>query len=234
MAFVAGRTPVAGTIGKALMDKPVLPARLRCALNEIDTANQQDPRQELVETALLPKEYAYSLHMTRWLWALTDAPSEHLQIACRAQHLERWTRPRDAYPMDRAGYYQWRQACARYHAQRTVNIMIGCGYTAEDAASVAAILRKQKLKADPDTQLMEDVVCLVFLERYFQEFHQQHDDYDQAKWMRILQRTWSKMSEAGQQAALGLVGTLPENLQKLIGSALQPVADSLPVTSSTS
>jgi hypothetical protein len=194
MAFVAGQTSVTGNIGKALMDKPVLPERLRCALNKIDTANQKDPRQERVETALLPKEYAYSLHMTRWLWALTDTPSEHVQIACRAQHLERWTQPRDAYPMDRAGYYQWRQACARYHAERTVAIMISCGYSAEDAASVAAMLRKQKLKADPDTQLMEDVACLVFLERYFQEFHLQHDDYDQAKWMRILQRTWSKMS----------------------------------------
>ncbi len=212
------------------MDESILPERLRCALNQIDTFNQQDPRQERVEIALLPKEYAYSLHMTRWLWALTDTPSEYVQIACRAQHLERWTQPRDAYPMDRAGYYQWRQACARYHAERTVNIMIGCGYSLEDAASVAAILRKQKLKADPDTQLMEDVACLVFLERYFQEFHQQHDDYDQAKWMRILQRTWSKMSEAGHQAALGLVGTLPETLQELIGAALHASTDDLPPT----
>lgn len=197
------------------------PERLLCVLAHIDAANQQDPRTEQVDGTSLPREYAYSLHMTRWLWQLTGAPSECVQIACRAQHIERWTQPRDAYPMDRAGYYQWRQACARYHAERATGFMRECGYSETDREIVSAMLRKQRLKADPDTQLMENVACLVFLERYFAEFVEQHDDYDEAKWVRILQRTWAKMSEPGHQAALTLVTSLPSDLQSLVLSALK-------------
>lgn len=197
------------------------PERLRCVLDRIDAANREDPRSENVAGKELPREYAYSLHMTRWLWQLDASPSECVQIACRAQHIERWTQPRENCPMDRAGYYQWRQGCARYHAERAGELMHACGYPQADINAVSAILRKQRLKADPDTQLMENVACLVFLERYFADFVAQHDDYDEAKWVRILQRTWAKMSEPGHQAALTLVNTLPQNLQDLVMSALK-------------
>ena len=39
-----------------------------------------------------------------------------------------------------------------------------------------AIVRKEGLKTDPETQTLEDVACLAFLERGFAEFAVQHDD----------------------------------------------------------
>jgi len=84
--------------------------RLGCVLDRIDRANRQDPHQEVVDGQSLPREYAYSLHMTRWLFAIEEAPSERMQIACRAQHIERWSLPRSDYPEGRKAYYEWRQA----------------------------------------------------------------------------------------------------------------------------
>ena len=93
-------------------------AQLICTLGRIDEANQADPNSEDYDGKALPREYAYSQHMTRWLHALTEEPSERMEIACRAQHIERWTMPRADFPEGRKGYYEWRQACGRMHGRR--------------------------------------------------------------------------------------------------------------------
>ncbi|GGY58169.1 DUF4202 domain-containing protein [Marinobacter zhanjiangensis] len=193
--------------------------QLGCALDTIDEANCQDPNVERVDGQSLPREYAYSLHMTRWLYALEAAPSDRMQIACRAQHIERWTRPRADYPEGRKGYYQWRQDCGKFHGERAAEIMAGCGYPDEECQKVATILTKRELRNDPDTQLLEDVACMVFLERYFADFYEK-TDYDKDKWLRIVRRTWGKMSPRGHEAALQLAGTMPDHLQALLQEAL--------------
>lgn len=195
-------------------------ARLYCALDAIDRANRQDPNTEEVDGETLPREYAYSLHMTRWLFELDPDPSERMQIACRAQHIERWTRPRADYPEGRKAYYQWRQACGRFHGERAAEIMAACGYGPEECAKVATILTKRELRSDADTQLLEDVACMVFLERYFAEFYQQKADYDREKWLRIVSRTWAKMSPTGHEAALKLAAGMPAHLLELLQEAL--------------
>ncbi|MFW5824185.1 MAG: DUF4202 domain-containing protein [Marinobacter sp.] len=197
-------------------------SRLGCALDAIDQANRQDPNTERVNGQVLPREYAYSLHMTRWLLALESAPSDRMQIACRAQHIERWTRPRADYPEGRKGYYQWRQDCGRFHGERAAQIMADCGYPDDECQRVATILTKRELRNDPDTQLLEDVACMVFLERYFADFYQQKADYDKDKWLRIVRRTWGKMSPRAHEAALQLAGTMPAHLQALLQEALAP------------
>lgn len=194
--------------------------RLECVLDGIDGANRRDPHAEVLDGQSLPREYAYSLHMTRWLFALEEAPSERMQIACRAQHIERWRLPRSDYPEGRKGYYEWRQACGRMHGRRTAEIMAECGYEPDECARVETILTKRELRKDPDTQLLEDVACLVFLERYFSRFYEEKPDYDREKWLRIVRRTWGKMSPRGHEAALKLAGQLPEHLQTLLGEAL--------------
>ena len=186
--------------------------QLGCALDAIDAANRQDPNVELVDGQSLPREYAYSLHMTRWLYALEAAPSDPMQIACRAQHIERWTRPRADYPEGRKGYYQ-------FHGERAAEIMAECGYPAEQCQKVATILTKRELRNDPDTQLLEDVACMVFLERYFADFYEK-TDYDKDKWLRIVRRTWGKMSPRGHEAALQLAGSMPAHLQTLLQEVL--------------
>ena len=194
--------------------------RLKQTLQAIDLANQQDPNQAEFEGQRQAKEYIYSQHMTRWLFNLEANPSELMQIACRAQHLERWTIARNTYPEGRAAYYQWRKACNIMHGQRAAEIMAQCGYNAQDCQHVATVISKRELRQDADTQLLEDVACLVFLERYFAEFYEQNPDYDEEKWLRIVSRTWAKMSERAQQKALKLADDLPKHLLELLQSAI--------------
>jgi hypothetical protein len=193
---------------------------LSCALNAIDQANRADPNQEQVNGELLPKEYAYSLHMTRWLFELEPTPSPRMQIACRAQHIERWTMPRSEYPEGRKAYYQWRQACGRMHGRRAAEIMGECGFPPEECERVETILTKRELRQDEDTQLLEDVACMVFLERYFADFYERNVDYDREKWLRIVRRTWGKMSHRGHEAALKLAEGMPAHLLALLEEAL--------------
>lgn len=197
------------------------PTQLACALKRIDQANLADPNQELFEGKLQSKEFIYSQHMTRWLFELEENPSEFMQIACRAQHIERWTMPRSDYPEGRAAYYQWRLACGEMHGRRAAEIMAQCGYDVADCKRVETILTKRALRNDVDTQLLEDVACMVFLEKYFADFYEQKPDYDREKWLRIVKRTWNKMTERGHTAALALVHELPEHLQELVKEAVE-------------
>jgi hypothetical protein len=80
---------------------------------------------------------------------------------------------------------------------------------------VRSLLRMERLKADPEAQALEDVICLVFLENYFAAFAPKHDE---EKVIVILRRTWAKMSEKGHAAALGL--ELPEVARRLVERAL--------------
>ena len=98
--------------------------------------------------------------------------------------------------------------------------MAACGYGPEECAKVATILTKRELRSDADTQLLEDVACMVFLERYFAEFYQQKADYDREKWLRIVRRTWAKMSPTGHEAALKLAAGMPAHLLELLQEAL--------------
>ena len=189
-------------------------------LEAIDRANQADPNTEQVDGQKLPREYAYSLHMTRWLFALEPEPSERMQIACRAQHLERWTMPRSDYGEGRKNYYQWRLACGRMHGRRAAEIMAESGYPQEECERVETIITKRKLREDEDTQLLEDVACMVFLERYFAGFFEDNPDFDKEKWLRIVRRTWDKMSPRAHEAALKLAEGMPAHLLELLQEAL--------------
>lgn len=193
---------------------------LACALTKIDSANRADPNREQVDGESLPKEFAYSQHMTRWLFELEPEPSERMQIACRAQHIERWTMPRSDFAEGRKAYYQWRQACGRMHGRRAAEIMAQCGYPKTECERVETILTKRELRQDADTQLLEDVACMVFLERYFADFYDQKVDYDREKWLRIVRRTWGKMSPRGHEAALKLAEGMPAHLLELLQEAL--------------
>jgi hypothetical protein len=82
---------------------------------------------------------------------------------------------------------------------------------------VAALIRKEKLSSDPETQVLEDVACLVFLDDQFDDF-EARDEIDEEKMVSILQKTWGKMSEKGREIAVGM--DLSERAKALIGKAL--------------
>ena len=135
--------------------------------------------------------------------ALSPDCSDEQLIAARAHHLRRWAIPRDDYPRDRAGYLRWRTALRRQHAEDVAGIMRDAGYGDDDIARVQAIVRKRGLGRDPDVQVHEDALCLVFLETQFDALTGQLDDED--KMIEILRKTAAKMSPEG----LAAVGTLP-------------------------
>ena len=94
------------------------------------------------------------------------------------------------------------------------------GYGDEVVARVGSLLRKERLKADPDVQLLEDVICLVFVEHYLAGFAPKHDEETSAG---VLRKTWRKMSEDGRRAALAL--DLPAALRSLVERAVASSAD---------
>ncbi|WP_081741484.1 DUF4202 domain-containing protein [Tolumonas lignilytica] len=181
-----------------------------------DQANANDPRQERDENGLeVAYEVLYARRMSEMLRHFCPHASEALQLAARSQHIERWLLPRELYPLDRKGYLQWRSELKERHAIRAGEIMQAEGYDSVMCDRVAALLKKEKLKSDDESQTLEDVICLVFLQFYFSEFAKAHDE---AKLIDILQKTWRKMSDAGHQAALKL--PLSEDELALVTKAL--------------
>jgi len=189
--------------------------RLDNTLAAIDLANQQDPNREWVNGQMVAKEWIYAQRMTARLHVFCDSPSEVLQIAARAQHICRWKIPRDSYPMDRSGYKKWRMDLALFHGETTGKIMAEQGYDAETIERVKDLLLKRGLKRDEEVQAFEDVICLVFLEFYLDDFAAKHDE---PKLIDIIQKTWNKMSEKGHTAALKL--PLSDPMLQLVTKAL--------------
>ena len=189
--------------------------RFDAAIKRIDDANSGDPNQETVDGQPVPKELIYGRRMSDWLTRLYPGASEGLRVAARAQHIKRWSIPRSSYPMDRKGYLRWRTELKNFHATTTGDILADLGYDDATIASVQSLLRKEALRENPETQALEDVACLVFLENHFADFAAQHDD---EKVIDIVRKTWGKMSEHAHQAALGL--DLPEAAKALVVRAL--------------
>ncbi|MDQ3438931.1 MAG: DUF4202 domain-containing protein [Planctomycetota bacterium] len=196
---------------------PAANPRFAAALLHFDAANARDPNVTIVDGVPQPKELVYAKRMTDWLNRLEPGASEAVQLAARSQHLMRWSIPRSQFPMDRPGYLKWRTTLYDFHAQKAGEILREVGYEDATIGRVQSLVRKQGIKTDPEMQLLEDVICLVFLENYFEEFAADHDE---EKLIRILRRTWAKMSPRGHQAALGL--DLPERERELIEKALAP------------
>jgi hypothetical protein len=172
--------------------------RLEEACRRFDAANAEDPNRERFEGRDWPKELLYAVRMTRWLEKLAPQASEALRLAARSQHLRRWEIPRERFPMDRAGYHRWRTTLAKFHAERAGAILREIGYDEPAIARVQALLQKLGLKSDPETQTLEDAACLVFLESYFADFAQKHDE---EKLAGIIRKTWKKMSPRGRDEA---------------------------------
>lgn len=181
----------------------------------IDAENAQDPNSEIYQSKTYPKELLYSNRMYERLMDFHPNASEAVQIAAKAQHICRWKMPRESYPMDRVGYLKWREDLKKFHAKMTGEILEKAGYPQEFIDRVAFLIEKKSLKKDEETQLLEDVICLVFLEYYFDAFVHKHD---REKMKNIILKTWNKMSETGHQEALK-INFSDENLQ-LIKEAL--------------
>ncbi|MFH4967213.1 DUF4202 domain-containing protein [Gaetbulibacter sp. M240] len=194
------------------------PTRFETAIALIDKKNAEDINTYYVCGMSYPKELLYSQRMTRTLLQFKPNASRAVQIAARAQHICRWKIPRDEYPMDRVGYLKWRETLKKMHAEITSDILKQVGYDAQYITRVSHLINKKLIKKNEEAQLLEDVICLVFLNYYFEEFAAKHED---EKVIDILKKTWVKMSEEGHKAALEL--KLSENSLTLVKSAISEI-----------
>lgn len=185
------------------------------AIKQFDLANTTDPNIVHWEGKSYPKELLYAQRMSERLNEFAPEASEALQLAARCQHICRWKIPRGDYPMDRKGYLRWRNDLQRYHAELAGKIMHKAGYAEDMIKRVQFLLQKKKLKRDPETQILEDVICLVFLEHYFADFAKK---YPEKKLLEILEKTWVKMSEKGRTVALEI--DFPDSVNPVIQKLL--------------
>lgn len=174
--------------------------QLEKAIELIDAVNSKDPTLEISEDKSFPKELLYSIRMSERLMNFAPQSSLELKIAARAQHIGRWNIPRDSYEMNRIGYLKWREDLKKYHSRITAEILKNCCFDESFIKRVSFLIEKKALKKDLETQILEDVICLVFLEYYFEEFVAKHQD--QEKVSNIIQKTWAKMSYQGRAVAL--------------------------------
>jgi hypothetical protein len=190
-------------------------SRFERATEGFDRANREDPNRVVADGVEQPKELLYARRMTARLDRFAPDAPEPVRLAARSQHIRRWTVSRTDYPEGRDGYRRWRTDLARFHASTAAVILREVGYDDATVVRVESLLRKERLKTDPDVQLLEDVICLVFLEHHLSDFVQKQDD---ATLVGVLRKTWRKMSDDGRQAALEL--NLSVELRTLIERAV--------------
>lgn len=187
------------------------------AIALFDAANAEDPNLEDDENgAPVARELLYARRMSGMLDRTAPQACDAVRLAVRAQHIRRWEIARRDYPMTPAGYHQWRSTLYGFHAALAARLLGEAGYDGETIARVKAAVGKRDLARNPDSQLVEDVASLVFLEHYLAGFAALHPEYDEAKWAGILRKTWHKMSQDARRFALSGALRLPPALLPLI------------------
>ncbi len=195
-------------------------SRLEKTLALIDAANKEDPNMETADGKEWPKELLYGQRMSEMIDRFKPDADDEMKIAVRAQHIQRWKSARSDYPMNRAGYLQWRVHLYKFHADTIGEIMEQLGWPQESIERVKKAVGKKGIKVNPDSQLLEDIADLVFLEHYMDAFVAKHPEYDEQKWLDIIRKTWKKMSQNAQEFALAGNIKLPEHLVPLIQKAV--------------
>jgi len=190
------------------------------AIALIDAANSEDPNQETADGKSWPKELLYSHRMSDMLQRYLPEADDAVKLSVHAQHIQRWKSPRDAYPMDRIGYLTWRKALYKFHAQTAADLLEQAGCDDETINRLKEAVAKKGISNNPDTQTLEDVAGLVFIEHYMQAFANKHPEYDEDKWLDIIRKTWNKMTDSAHQFALSGKIRLPEPLVPLIQKAV--------------
>lgn len=190
------------------------------AIALIDAANSEDPNQETADGKVWPKELLYSHRMSDMLQRYMPDADDAIKLAIRAQHIQRWKSPRDAYPMNRIGYLQWRKGLYKFHAQTAAELLAQAGYAEDVIDRLKQAVAKKGIRDNPDTQCLEDVAGLVFIEHYMLAFASKHPEYDEEKWLDIIRKTWKKMTDRARQFALSGGIRLPEPLLPLIQKAV--------------
>lgn len=193
--------------------------RFHATLAIFDKLNSEDPNTIFLDGVAQPKALLYAQRMSEMLTRYAPDASEPLQLATRCQHIQRWKIPRADYPMTKPGYLQWRTRLKEFHAEVAAKVLIEQGYDDATVSKVCALLKKENLSSDPDTQTLEDVIVLAFLEHDLVDFASLHPEYSEGKFVDILRKSYLKMSPKGREAASSLI-QLPKDLFPIIQKAI--------------
>ncbi len=181
------------------------------AIRRFDEENSRDPNREDGQ----PRELLYAQRLNAWVLRLAPAASEPLRLAARCQHICRWESPRENYPMTKPGYLKWRADLKKFHAEKSGAILREVGYHDDTIRRVQDLNLKKHFPADAECCVLEDALCLVFLEFQFAPLVAKSDD---EKMINAVRKSWAKMTAAGRAAALKL--NFGERERKLVGQAL--------------
>ena len=171
------------------------------ALHRFDAENSRDPNREISGGVSQPRELLYAQHLTGWVLRLCPDASEELRLAARCQHICRWEIPRGSFPMTRAGYLKWRADLKKFHAQKAGEILRESGYDETVILRVQELNLKKNFPDDPEVRVLEDALCLVFLQFQLADLAAKTDE---DKTINALQKSWAKMSESARAEALKL------------------------------
>lgn len=194
---------------------PPNPERFAAALRRFDEANAADPNVEGCNGQPQPREFLYAQWLTDWVLKLAPHASEALRLAARCQHICRWEIPRDSYPLDKPGYLRWRADLKKFHAEKSGQILREVGYDHTMVQRVQELNLKKHHPKDPEVCVLEDALCLVFLERQLTPLAAKAND---EKMINALQKSWKKMTPAAHAEALKL--SYGEHEKSLIARAL--------------
>jgi hypothetical protein len=185
--------------------------KFAAAYARFDAENSRDPNLENGQ----PRELVYAERLTGWVLKLCPSASEALRLAARCQHICRWQNPRENYPLDRAGYLKWRAELKKFHAEKSGAILREVGYDDETIRRVQALNLKKNFPTEAESRVLEDALCLVFLEFQFAALAAKSDE---EKMINALKKSWAKMTPAAQAEALKL--NFGERERALIAKAL--------------
>jgi hypothetical protein len=194
----------------------VVDSRETAALTCFALAHMEDPRSIVVDGAAVPWSVRYHDRLAHWVHRFDANASLPLRLAAACQHIRRWTVPRTDYEEGRRGYRRWRSDLATMHARTARDILDEAGFPEDTIARVETLVRKEGLARDPEVQLLEDAVCMVFFEMDYADLASKHDD---AKLIEILRRTWGKMSPRGREAAAALSARMGDRERRLLETA---------------
>ncbi|HVV02084.1 MAG TPA: DUF4202 domain-containing protein [Verrucomicrobiae bacterium] len=176
--------------------------RFEATIRRFDAENAKDPNREpRPGGGDEARELAHARYLADWVLRLAPNASEPLRLAARSQHICRWLVSREKFPLTRAGYHQWRSELKKIHARLAGEIMRETGYPADTIERVQMLNLKKTAPGDPEAQVLEDALCLVFLEHQFAELAAK---ISEEKMTNALRKTWKKMSPAGRAEALKL------------------------------
>ena len=185
--------------------------KFSAAVRRFDAENSRDPNLENGR----PRELLYAERLTGWVLKLSPAASEPLRLAARCQHICRWESPREKYPLTRPGYLKWRADLKKFHAEKSGVILHEVGYDNDTIRRVQDLNLKKNFPADAECRVLEDALCLVFLEFQFAALAAKSDD---EKMVNALRKSWEKMTDAARAEALKL--NFGEREKALVARAL--------------